>query len=38
MEGTSHVEVAVGLVFVLAAALFATGLTSGAFFYGFPLL
>jgi len=38
-EGTSYVEVAVGLVFVLAAAaLFATGLTSGAFFYGFPLL
>ena len=38
-EGTSYVDTAVGLVFVLAAAaLFATGLTSGVFYFGFPLL
>jgi hypothetical protein len=38
-EGTSYVEAAVGLVFVLAAAaLFSTGLTSGVFFFGLPLL
>jgi hypothetical protein len=38
-EGTSYVEVALGLVFVLAAvALFSTGFSSGVFFFGIPLL
>lgn len=39
IDGPSYVEVAMGLVFVLtAAAVFSTGLTSGVFFFGFPLL
>ena len=38
-EGVSYTEVALGLVFVIAAlALFSTGLSSGVFFFGLPLL
>ncbi len=38
-EGVSYAEVALGLVFVIAAvALFSTGLSSGVFFFGLPLL
>ena len=38
-EGVSYAEVALGLVFVIAAlALLSTGLSSGVFFFGLPLL
>ncbi len=38
-EAVSYAEVALGLVFVIAAvALLSTGLSSGVFFFGLPLL